>query len=187
MLIPELYCTDWTSGAVFGHSGIRSSLFDINSLHRAVLSNFLQGRTLGEGERESNYERNIYYSKRKAWGMIAFTAGSCRIPYITNSNTKLLPCGAADVVSKGFKEDSGIWWVSNRLGDVLSQWLWPYPSGSRWLKNAQIFAGQKREKQVEREIPGRTCLPCLIKTLRKKDPLWKYRKIDGKWEQGSRK
>lgn len=80
------------------------------------------------------------YSERKAWGMIAFTAGSCRIPYITDSNTKLLPCGAADVVSKGFEEDSGIWWVSNRPGDVLSQWLWPYPSGSRWLKNAQISA-----------------------------------------------
>lgn len=89
MLIPELYCTDWTSGAVFGHSGIRSSVFDINSLHKVVLSNFLQGRALGRGKKESNYERNIYYTEGKARGMIAFTAGSSRIPYITNNNTRL--------------------------------------------------------------------------------------------------
>jgi len=60
MLILELYCTDWTTGAVFGHSGPRSSLLDIKSLHRIVLSNILQDRTLWEGERESNYEKDEY-------------------------------------------------------------------------------------------------------------------------------
>lgn len=43
--------------------------------------------------------------------------------------------------------------MSNRPVDVLLQLLWPYPSGSHWDKNGQISAGQKREKQVEREIP----------------------------------
>lgn len=65
MLIPESYCADWTTGAVFEHSGLRSSVFDINSLHRMVLSNILQGRTLWEGERESNYERHIPYRKEQ--------------------------------------------------------------------------------------------------------------------------
>lgn len=65
MLILELYCTDWTTGAEFGHSGLRSSLFDINSLHRIVLSNILQGRTLWEGERESSYERHILHRKEE--------------------------------------------------------------------------------------------------------------------------
>lgn len=65
MLIPELYCTDWTTGIMFGHSGKKSSsLFGINSLHRIVPSNILQGRTPWEGERDNNYNRSIHYTER---------------------------------------------------------------------------------------------------------------------------
>lgn len=85
--------------------------------------------------------------------------------------------------SKGFEEDLGIWWVSNRPGDVLFVAI-----------SLRLTLGQEcinfcwtEERKAGRKRETRACVPHLIQILFEKDPLQKYRKIDGKWEQGGRK
>lgn len=69
-MIPELYCTDWTTRAVFGHSGISLSFFDMNSPHRVVLSIFYTAELLGKEKGKAIMRETYIIQKEKPGALL---------------------------------------------------------------------------------------------------------------------
>lgn len=143
-------------------------------------------------EKEKAIMRGIYHierNRRKAWGMIAFTTGSCRILHIGNSSTKLpsLWCSRWG--------QQRLWGRLSNLVGIKQPWRWSFTivltiflrltldqvhANFCWAEEVQ--ARGKRETRRSSPFP-------LLQTLHERDLFQKDRKRDSirKWEQGGRK